>query len=103
MSQAKVPSRVAEYFGPESTTREGHPIITQVFTAEKGWKRTGFNKKVSRSWLDKLRAEGVTSVSLTSNGRTADFTVRELLATRKTLDMQEQERISAAVRRRASW
>lgn len=104
MSQAQVPTKVAKYFGPDSKTRQGHPIITQVFTPGKGWKRTGFNKKVSVSWLKKLRREdGVTSVSLTCNGRTADFTVRELVEVPDEMTVEKQAQISAKVRRTVAW
>lgn len=60
-------------------TSEELPIITQEFTPGKGWKITGFNKHVTRSWLRKLRAQGITHVSLALNGRTPDFSIAELL------------------------
>lgn len=78
MSQSQVPSVAAAYFGP--TDRDTHPVIQQVFRREEGeWKRYPIRKRVSRSWLRKLGAEGVTHVALFSRGRLADFSVRELL------------------------
>jgi hypothetical protein len=88
MSQAQVPPAVAAYFGTDAygfplgegiAANRRHPIIVQHFTPEKGWKRHPIRKRVSVSWLRKLRAEGVTDVALSSGGRTADFRVAELL------------------------
>jgi hypothetical protein len=66
---------VSDYFGDSDA-----PIITAEFRPGRGWVRTSFKKRVSRAWLRKLRAEGVTHVALTAReGRTADFAVAELL------------------------
>lgn len=65
---------LAQYFDGET------PIITEEFAPGKGWHRTNYNKRVSRSWLRKLKGEGITVVGLTVKGRsTADFSVAELL------------------------
>jgi len=65
---------VASYFGEPCA-----PVIAQTFKPGQGWKRYTFAKRVSRSWVRKLKAQGITSVALAHNGRLADFTVTELL------------------------
>lgn len=75
--QAQVPGLVADYFG--AAARAEHPVIAGVFTPGKGWKRPPANHRVSMSWLRKLRGEGVTSVALDCGGRTADFTIAEVV------------------------
>lgn len=74
---------LAEYFG---TTES--PVIRAEFRPDAGWYYTGWNKRVSASWLRKLRAEGVTgvSVAMRDEQRAADFSITELLASarRKT-------------------
>jgi len=66
---------VAAYFGADVS-----PVIEQEYRVSRGWVVTGFNKRVSRAWLRKLRREGVTSVALRHGARLADFTVTELLS-----------------------
>lgn len=90
--QAQVPQIVRDYFGPDCTTREGHPIIEQEFRlsnpdralpdlgyGRRQWVTTGYRKRVSISWLRKLRAQGVTHVALRHGSRLADFSVAELI------------------------
>ena len=75
-SIAPIPA-LEKYFGAGST-----PVIAQVYSRERGWVLYPFRKRVSRSWLTKLRAEGITFVGLEFPGqptRTADFSVEELL------------------------
>lgn len=77
--QARVPAMVADYFGHD-VVRDDHPVIGMTFTPGKGWIRTrSTHKRVSLSWLRKLRAEGVTAVLLDCNGRAADFGVVEII------------------------
>lgn len=64
---------VRRYFGT------GTAIVAQEFTLDKGWVRCSFRKRVSVSWLRRLRSEGVTHVALAAEGRVADFSVAELL------------------------
>jgi hypothetical protein len=60
---------------------DGNPVIVETFTPGRGWVRAGWRKRVSRSWLRKLRREqGVTEVALDVGGRVADFRVSELLS-----------------------
>jgi hypothetical protein len=77
--QATEPSLVADYFGSLSETGRQHALISQTFTQGKGWKDYPIRKRVSTSWLRRLRSEGVTHVALISRGRRADFSVEELL------------------------
>lgn len=97
---AKVPAVIADYYTSTSSparvdlaggwlaTAAHHPIIVEVFYPGRGWKRPGYNKRVSRSWCRKLRAEGATHVAVgipTSSGRdrrpvrVADFKIAEVL------------------------
>jgi hypothetical protein len=58
------------------------PIIFEAFGQETGWKRYPVRKRVSRSWLRKLRSEGYTRVSLAVGQYdhiVADFSISELL------------------------
>ena len=64
------------YFGLGSEI----PTIAQEFKTRKGWTRQTFRKQVSEAWLRKLRREVVTHVALNSDGRTADFSIEELLS-----------------------
>ena len=76
MNKLIKPIPVSEtYFGPGSEI----PTIAQEFKTRKGWTRQTFRKQVSAAWLRKLRREGVTHVALNSDGRTADFSIEELL------------------------
>ena len=63
-----------------STATTAAPTIAQEFKTRKGWTRQTLRKQVSAAWLRKLRREGVTHVALNSDGRTADFSIEELLA-----------------------
>ncbi len=53
--------------------------IRSVFKPNRGWRRLPIRRRVSRPELIRLRNEGVTHVQLVYNGRTADFTIGELL------------------------
>ncbi len=81
MSRATQPIPIVRsYFGSGPDT----PVIAQEFRRGNGWVRQTHRKRVSAAWLRKLRREGVTHVALTSEGRTADFSIEELLgSTRK--------------------
>lgn len=74
--QAQVPSLVADYFG--EAVRE-YPVITGQFTPGRGWVRPPIRKRISLAWLRRIRREGVTGVAVTCGGRSADFTVDEIL------------------------
>ena len=74
---SRVPAVVADYF--DGIGAGQYPVITQVFTPGVGWKRPGLRKRVTISWVRKLRAEGVTQVALSAGGRTADFGVAEII------------------------
>lgn len=78
--QAHVPGAIAAYFGSGTLPPyDEHPLIGQTFRPGVGWRRYTFRKRVSTSWLRKLRAEGVTSVAIDYKGRRADFTIDEVL------------------------
>jgi hypothetical protein len=77
--QATVPAAAATYFGISTRPYfHEHPIVEQEFRPGRGWRTTGFRKRVSPSWVRKLRAAGVTHVALRHAGRLADFRVEEL-------------------------
>lgn len=61
------------------------PTVAQVFYPDgRGWvPQRGYTKRVSASWLRKLRREGATAVALRCGARVADFTITEALSTRK--------------------
>lgn len=75
--QASVPKVAAEYFGP--TDYRTHPVIAQTFRPSIGWRTYNSTKRISLNHARKLRAAGVTSVALRSNGRLADFQIKELV------------------------
>lgn len=83
---ARIPRAVADYFekyvvGWDPSDRKAHPVIKQVFTPGKGWKNHPTNKRVSISWLRKLRDEGVTVIAVaapTHPNRIVDFGIREV-------------------------
>lgn len=79
--QAEVPSVVAAYFGPMDDCRADHPVVAQKYVPGRGWVScAGYRKRVSRSWVRKLRREeGVTHVALQRGRRIADFSVAEAL------------------------
>jgi hypothetical protein len=79
--QAQVPCLVQEYFGAKPSGMTEHPRITQEFVPGTGWRDGGFvlGKRVSLSWLRKLRAQGVTVVALSCDSYTADFTIAEII------------------------
>lgn len=75
--QAQVPAVVAAYFGQQAA----HPVITAAFHPGRGWiSQRSFRKRVSLSWLRKLRAEGYVEVALSAGSRTADFRIAEILS-----------------------
>ncbi|MCA1571186.1 MAG: hypothetical protein LC798_12885 [Chloroflexi bacterium] len=58
----------------------GNPVIAEEFRGGRGWVRQSWRKRASSSWLNKLRAEGVTHVAVEfEQGRVVDFTVNEIL------------------------
>lgn len=65
---------VADYFGCDEV-----PVISQKFTPGQAWARLGRAVPLSRARVRSLRDQGATSVALDLGGRTADFTVAELL------------------------
>lgn len=85
-SRPKVPALVREYFA--APTPSEHPIVAQTFVPGRGWKTTSYRKRVSASWLCKLRAEGVTAVGLRSGARLADFTIDEVLSHQRRIARQ---------------
>jgi hypothetical protein len=60
--------------------RIDHPTIEQVFYPRRGWVRQDLTKRVTPSWLRKLRAGGATAVALRCGARRADFAIRAALA-----------------------
>lgn len=59
----------------------GNPVIVAEFADR--WRPQSYRKRASASWLRKLRGEGVTHVAVeVAPGRSADFTIAELLSTR---------------------
>lgn len=79
--QAQVPGLIEEYFSAKPFGMTEHPRIVQEFAPGAGWKSGGFirGKRVSCSWLRKLKKQGVTAVSLACGGYQADFTIAEIL------------------------
>lgn len=55
----------------------GNPVIVAEFSDR--WRTQGYHKRASVTWLRKLKAAGVTWVTLDIEGRTPDFRVDELL------------------------
>jgi hypothetical protein len=76
--RAQVPGLIAEYFTRSHPDVTEHPVITSVFAPGTGWKRQGYRKRVSLSWLRKLQAEGATAVQVTAGGYSPDFTISEV-------------------------
>ena len=82
----KTPPAAAAYFGqhpllaagPTLGHREAHPVIVAAYTPQKGWKRYGYNKRISGAWARKMRSEGITAVTLQVGEVRADFQVKEL-------------------------
>jgi hypothetical protein len=71
---------VGRYFG---AVLRDHAIVRAEFHPDRGWVRVvGFRKRISGAWARKLRAQGVTSIQLSSGGRSVDFTIAELLRRR---------------------
>lgn len=84
--QTQVPAKIAEYFGiSTSPAYADFPVIAQTFRPvapgrrNAGWKRYAGTKRVSVSWVRKLKAQGVTAIAVAYNGRTADFSVDEII------------------------
>lgn len=85
--QAQVPGLIADYFSRIHPDVTEHPVITAHWTPGKGWRRQTYRKRVSVSWLRKLKAEGVTDIQVSAGGYTPDFSIAEILkhANRKLL------------------
>lgn len=83
--QAQVPRAAYDYFfrqHPHIEDLPGHHrpvVIAQVFYLDRGWKRHPLRKRVSYSECRRLRAAGATHVALKFAGRTADFSLQELV------------------------
>lgn len=77
--RAQVPGFVAEYFGAKPEGMTEHPVIAQQYWPALGWRRTAMRKRVSLSWLRKLKAQGVTAVQLACGGYQADFSIDEII------------------------
>jgi hypothetical protein len=73
-----VPETAARYFGP------GQPLISGVFTPLHGWQDAYPLAEVSHAALTVLARKGITAVALTGGGRTADFTVAELIGSMRS-------------------
>lgn len=92
--QATVPPAVYRYFTQTGTPPmcqlpDGspvavieHPIVAEVFYPGRGWVRAEFTKRVSSSWLRKLRRDGAAAVALRCGSRLADFTIASALTAR---------------------
>jgi hypothetical protein len=80
MNNAQVPTKVRDYL--VATTAEyqpgDHPTIAQTFRPDCGWKRYPMQKRITRSWARKLRAEGVTHLALAYRGRMIDFCIEDV-------------------------
>lgn len=77
--QSMVPGLVADYFKCGTLPPPAEfPVIAQTFRPGRGWTQYPGVKRVSLSWLRKLRREGVTSVAIGYQGRVADFTIAEI-------------------------
>lgn len=83
MTQAQVPTVAKDYFGSwgiDTSDHRYHPVITQVYREDVGWRSYPIRKRVSRSWIRRhLVPEGVTRVQLSAGDRHPDFSVKELL------------------------
>lgn len=77
--QAQVPPIAAAYFSHRGVDlTSNHPVIRQEYTPGRGWKAVSLHKRVSATWIRKLRGQGVTHVQLTAGGHNADFQCTEL-------------------------
>lgn len=68
-----VPAVIADYFGDTSDTA----VITGAFRPEDGWADLG--GAATYDTLRGMHALGYTAVAVTAAGRTADFTIAEVL------------------------
>jgi len=76
--QSQVPAAVRDYIGSDYHP-DDHPIVVQTFRENgRGWQRYPIRKRVSRSWAQKARAEGVTWVALSYRGRVIDFPIEKV-------------------------
>lgn len=79
--QASIPPLARRYF--RADTRNGnvreHPLVSEVFVEDIGWRRVPGRKRVSLNWLRSQRARGVTHVTLDYLDRRADFSISELV------------------------
>jgi hypothetical protein len=90
-----MPVKVLEYIrrcAPELLDTYGagwpkiQPVVRQEFHPDRGWTSYHMRKRITRSWVRKLRQQGVTTVALllgTGAGgrpRVADFRLTELTA-----------------------
>lgn len=70
---SNVPGKIAEYFGDISA----QAVISGGFRPGEGW--YVFTAPAELDTLRGLHAQGYTTVAVTAAGRTADFTVDEVL------------------------
>lgn len=93
--QSTVPPVAARYFRDNVHgylgDRDDHPLIAATFVPSRGWKRYPGQKRISGSWVRKLRAAGATHIALTTHGRTADFSAAELLRREITVGLGHQQ------------
>ncbi len=80
--QAQIPALVRDYFRAAGIGDNlvQHHLVASTFTPDQGWKTTNYRKRVSASWLRKLRSEGVTAVGVRCGARVADFGIDEILS-----------------------
>lgn len=87
--QSAVPRLIEDYFRrwvpgyAETVDTRSHPLIVQTFVPGVGWRNYPGRKRVSLSWLRKLRQEeGVTVVAVRSDlapSRVADFAINDVI------------------------
>lgn len=78
---------VAEYFARHHPAlADRTPVVYEEFVPGVGWKRSAWNKRISRNYARALRRMGVTSVGLTPDPDprygariVADFRIEELV------------------------
>ena len=73
----EVPGLIEAYFGAEPV-RENHPVIASAFIPGQGWTNPR-EKPVTVSRLRRMARTGVTDVAVTIPGRTADFSIAEII------------------------
>lgn len=77
--RAKVPPYAERYFMSFGHGMPMHPVITQAFDPRRGWQQYPIRKRVSATWLRKMRQDGFTAVRLVMESHASDFSISELL------------------------